>query len=144
MKPPVINPNTEGPPQFNLVSMRRSEHVALQASEQAFFSTHEIDLSDTFGLIAKHVNDWMRAQGFWESRNTAEKLMLIVTEVAEACEGQRAGLPDNATGGLGEELADIVIRVLDLAGEREIDLGRFIARKMIVNVARPRKHGKAY
>jgi len=41
-----------------------------------------------------------------------------------------------------EELADIIIRVLDLAGQRNIDLGRAVLVKMAYNSTRPHKHGK--
>lgn len=41
-----------------------------------------------------------------------------------------------------EELADILIRVFDLAGYMEINLGRAVYRKMKINKERPRKHGK--
>lgn len=73
----------------------------------------------------------------------ATKLMLIVSEAAEAMEELRK--PDE-TGhvsfdNLGEELADIVIRVFDLAGYLKIDLASSIEYKMEKNANRPHKHG---
>lgn len=41
-----------------------------------------------------------------------------------------------------EELADVIIRVCDLAGYLEINLGRAVHQKMKINESRPRKHGK--
>lgn len=41
-----------------------------------------------------------------------------------------------------EEMADILIRVFDLAGQRGIDLGRAVLVKMQYNSTRPHKHGK--
>lgn len=43
--------------------------------------------------------------------------------------------------GLGSELADIVIRVFDLAGMLKIDIANEIERKMRYNVTRPYRHG---
>lgn len=40
-----------------------------------------------------------------------------------------------------EELADIVIRVCDLAQELGIDLGEAVVAKMAYNKTRPHKHG---
>lgn len=96
------------------------------------------------------------------------KLMLITTEVAEAAEvfrdaktfgsiqatyqeaGGRMHLYDDASThppkpeGFGSELADIIIRVFDLAEELGIDLGAEVLRKMRYNATREyRRGGKA-
>ena len=42
------------------------------------------------------------------------------------------------------ELADVIIRVGDLAGVYGIDLETAVVRKMNYNRTRPHKHGKAY
>lgn len=43
-----------------------------------------------------------------------------------------------------EELADIIIRVLDLSGHRGINIGRAVLVKMQYNKTRPHKHGKQF
>lgn len=43
--------------------------------------------------------------------------------------------------GVPSELADIVIRVLDLAEYYGIDMGEAIAQKHAYNLTRPYKHG---
>jgi len=68
------------------------------------------------------------------------RLMLIVGEVAEAQEGLR----HNDRSNFAEELADIVIRVFDLAGGLDIDLEAEIIKKMATNASRPYKHGKSF
>lgn len=76
--------------------------------------------------------------GFWEqSDNIPEKLMLIVSEVAEALEDYR----NHEMGHIGEELADCCIRIFDLAGYLVIDLEKEIKTKMEKNRARPHLHG---
>lgn len=70
----------------------------------------------------------------------AQKLMLCVSELAEAMEGHRKGLKDDKLPHrdmLEVELADTVIRVFDLAGAMGYDLGGAIAEKMAFNAQRP-------
>lgn len=99
-------------------------------------------------------NSWeySERQGFHEdeaNRNIPTKLMLIVVEVAEALEEFRDGKieryynPEKPTKpeGVAPELADVVIRVGDLAHMLGIDLNREIEIKMMYNNTRPRKHG---
>lgn len=70
----------------------------------------------------------------------AQKLMLIVSEVSEAMEGHRKGLMDDKLPhrpAIEVELADAVIRICDLAGALNLDLGGAIAEKMVFNANRP-------
>jgi NTP pyrophosphatase (non-canonical NTP hydrolase) len=62
-------------------------------------------------------------------------LALIHSEVSEALEAHRHG------EGIGEELADIVIRTLDLAAAEQLNLGKLILEKMQKNKLRPYLHG---
>lgn len=93
-----------------------------------------------------------REAGWWNCPTTGErstrefieqmvptKLMLIVSEVAEAMEAHRKGLKDShlpERSGVEVELADAVIRIFDLAGALEFDLGDAIVEKMIYNAQR--------
>lgn len=85
----------------------------------------------------------------------AQKLCLIHSEVSEAMEGHRKGLPDDKLPHrpMAEvELADAVIRICDLAGAMGYDLGGAIAEKLAFNAqredhkpeARRAAGGKAY
>lgn len=82
--------------------------------------------------------------------NVSEKLALIHSEVSEALELLREkgfdpqDRPKGIDGkplGFGSELADIVIRVFDLAGILKIDLADEIREKMIYNAKRSFRHG---
>ncbi len=69
----------------------------------------------------------------------SNKLMLIVSEIAEAMEGDRKGLMDDHLPHreMREvELADAIIRICDLAGAYHMDLGAAIAEKMAYNANR--------
>jgi len=82
-------------------------------------------------------------KGFWDSdvkQTVAGGLMVIVTELGEACEADRIGDREN----FAEELADVIIRVADLCGGLGIDIEKAVEQKMCKNEGRPRLHGKRY
>ena len=65
-----------------------------------------------------------------------DKMMLIVSEVAEAKEGHRKNLMDSHLThrkAVEVELADAVIRIADLAGVLGLDLGGAIIEKLEYN-----------
>lgn len=107
--------------------------------------------------MAKTISEWQKevhenavAHGWWEKpRTEGELMMLIVSEASEAFEEVRNnhGMTETyySEGGKMEgvpsELADIVIRVMDLCGHYGIDLEKAIAEKHEFNKNRPYKHG---
>jgi len=87
-------------------------------------------------------------KGWWDdTRPIPECLMLIVSEAAEAMEAYREDQPLEWYGdggkpeGISSELADIVIRVGDLAESLGIDLDMAVQTKMHYNDTRPYRHG---
>ena len=77
--------------------------------------------------------------GELKERNRAEMLMLIVSEIAEAMEGERKGLMDDKLKHrpMAEvEMADAVIRIADYCGRWGYDLGGAIVEKMAYNANR--------
>lgn len=89
--------------------------------------------------------------GWWIDPKTGEsitsnpycfsnKLMLTVSELSEAMEGDRKNLMDDKLPHrtMREvELADAVIRIFDLAGAYGMDLGGAVSEKLAFNAARP-------
>jgi hypothetical protein len=74
-----------------------------------------------------------------KDRNVPELLCLIHSEVSEAMEGHRKNLQDDKLPHrkmLEVELADTVIRILDLAGAGGMDLGGAIVEKLAYNATR--------
>ncbi|WP_245422901.1 hypothetical protein [Rhizobium sp. S9] len=84
------------------------------------------------------------ATGREKERNLGEMLMLIVSEVAEAMEGERKSKPGKVlmddklpNRPMAEvELADAMIRIGDLAAFLGYDLGGAIVEKMAFNASR--------
>ena len=80
---------------------------------------------------------------FWQHPvNIAEKLCLIHSEVSEAMEADRSKDPKGCD--VAEELADAIIRILDLAEYLGFDMEAEVARKHNINETRPIRHGKRY
>ena len=72
-------------------------------------------------------------------RNVPEMLCLIHSEVSEALEGFRKDLMDDHLPNrkmIEVELADTVIRILDLSGYLKLDLGGAIVDKLAYNQQR--------
>lgn len=109
------------------------------------------DIKDAGGVLVDYCHGASKAAGWWNDLETGaplidrphvvgEKLMLIVSEVAEAMEGHRKNLADDKLPRrpmIEVELADAVIRIADLAGALGLDLGRAIAEKLEYNRNRP-------
>jgi len=84
-------------------------------------------------------NDLKTGESMIGKRNVGELLCLIHSEISEAMEGHRKGLMDDKLphrAMLEVELADAVIRICDLAGSLELDLGGAIAEKLAYNSSR--------
>lgn len=116
--------------------------------------------------LAKEVHANAIEKGFFDSeRNIGEMLCLIHSEVSEALEADRDNaysktdisqinaLDDasfkttfeaEAKNTFEDELADVLIRVMDLAAYKGVDLEQHLQAKMRYNKLRAHKHGKKY
>lgn len=93
-------------------------------------------------------NDAVAKGWYEEKRNVGEQLCLIHSEISEALEALRAGHPPSEKieghSNFTEELADAVIRIMDLCGSQGVDLADAIVKKIAFNKTRPHRHGKKF
>ena len=82
--------------------------------------------------IAAKQYEWVESVG-WHNKTVLEALALIASEVGEAVNECRGEKPSDE---FGTELADIILRVADLAHWQGINLAAVITAKMQVNEKR--------
>jgi len=115
--------------------------------------------------LAKKINKAAHEKGWWNNpREIGTLLMLVVSELGEACEADRINKYANLNlyksvdepgrklheafsfdncikDTFEDEIADTLIRILDLCGQMDIDIEYFINEKLKYNKTRPYKHG---
>lgn len=117
---------------------QRINEVVDAAHENAVSKGFYDDIDMLTGYFEKHE---MPAQSAIAKRDfVLAQLALVGSEVSEAVDAiRRKGIQHSD---VEEELADVIIRVCDLAGYLDFNLGRAVQQKMKFNESRPRKHGK--
>lgn len=123
-------------------------------------------IAEDFNALADKCHKASFSSGWWNDKDgnplspendyhIATKISLIHTEVGEATEAHRRNAMDDKIPhrlGIECELADVIIRVGDLAAALNLDVGGAIAEKMEFNSVRPdhkpenraKAGGKAY
>ena len=100
--------------------------------------------------LQREIHDNAKSKGWWdgEDHNFPEKIMLVVCELSEAIEEYRDGhevvdvyINDGKPEGIPVEMADAVIRLMDICGRYGIDLESVMRKKMEYNQTRPYRHG---
>lgn len=102
--------------------------------------------------LQKEIHELAKSKGWYDGkpRTKLELMMLIVSEVAEACEAVRKGSMPMYYGATEEglkpegelvELADAVIRIMDYCEFYGFDLQKAIEEKHEFNKGRTYRHG---
>lgn len=106
-----------------------------------------LELQRACHKASKDAGWWIEQQGYSDLGEelfvplevVPTKLCLIHSEISEAMEAHRKDLMDDKLPhrkGIEVELADAVIRIMDLAGALDLDIGGAIAEKMAYNAQR--------
>lgn len=100
----------------------------------------------SFNRLSHEVHNTAVAKGWWEKpRNDAEMICLVHCELSEAVEGLRAGNPPDdkipAFSAVEAELADSIVRIMDMSAERGWKVAEAIVAKMAMNKTREVRHG---
>lgn len=119
-------------------------------------------LNKGLNKASEQIHKLAKDKGFWDSpREHGTLLMLVVSELSEGLEAlrknRRADMDffknNNATkesfqekikDTFEDEIADTIIRLLDMVGYMGIDIEKHINMKLGYNMTRGYKHGKSF
>lgn len=105
------------------------------------------DFIFAFANMQKAAHELAVSKGWWETeRSDAEIIATLHSEISEAFEAMRepVGKPSTKVPELRaveEELADLVIRVMDYAQRKGLQIGAGVVLKTRFNETRPHRHG---
>lgn len=99
---------------------------------------HEITNSEITPVLTKGEEDQLIAI------KKGSSIALMHSELSECLEAIRKDLPSDHLHGRSmeeEELADVIIRIMDYCGRYDIDIGEVMIEKIAFNAERSRRHG---
>lgn len=106
---------------------------------------YKLYYADQVAQIEQLCHGLAREAGWWDNRDLDDPqtiptcLCLVHSEISEAMEGARKNRMDDHLPhrkALEVELADAMIRILDLAGAYQLDLGGALVEKLVYNTQR--------
>ena len=127
-----------------------SQEIHKNAKQKGFYDEPK-NTGEMLCLIHSEVSEALEAD---RKNNYARDFEERINQITESYNGNitqeikdadfKMVFADRIKNTFEDELADIMIRVMDLAGFKNIDLEKHIALKMKYNSFREHKHGKKY
>jgi len=126
--------------------------IYVETGEEIKIKTKSINCNPTIPELIEDAHSNAIIKGWWhENRSLGDIIALMHSELSEMLEEGRKGKSDTEIYyegkkpcGIPVELADLVIRVFDYCGAKDINLEKTILEKIEFNKTRPYKHGKKY
>jgi len=125
----------------------KSDTTPLKTEINVDIDPYVIDkFMNSFNILAKGVHNNAINKGWWETdRNDGELIALMHCELSEAVEALRCNIDKSEHipeySGVEEELADVILRIMDFAQARNLNVAEALISKMNFNMLREYKHG---
>ncbi len=106
----------------------------------------KLEFISAFEVMSRVVNEIAKSKGWWKGdRNDGEMVALMHSELSEALEGLRHGNPASEHipefSAVEEELADVIIRIMDYSVAKNHRVAQAIIAKVAFNDKREFMHG---